>query len=479
VRTISVNPHSTPWDPVLYAIDVSGKLNTDLATKKQTLERCNSALLAAKNLARALVSLLQAVGRNLSLIPNHVEQWNEFLARLIIFTQEACWLISTEETDDQILVTLWKDNNGNISKLYQLEKEFPNNFDVASFTAFFSDMLLSFGKRIYKDLFDEFTANPAVKKLPSPFIIDFGKIGYSASDKMFEYSVQIISPKDVPRPDTVKIALSNWGIPMNYYDFNHLDFKRFIADDLHALKESIIAAIVTAEENGANALIFPEFFIPRQFEDEIIKIAKDRGIVLVGGLEARTDHQGKIFNETIVCLPGFPQPFYQRKHHPSQEEPNTERFPKADTLYYFTNTTIGNFAVVVCSDYRELSYHKVITEQIYPEIIIVCTMNHAPELYQAMAVADADRYYSHVIVCNNYNDGEEFSTRGTLIASPKKMIDDYIRKPNSDELIKIEAPLVADQQPSLWIVNLDLNAIAHRDRGRPEKGFRNPPHCRR
>jgi hypothetical protein len=136
--------------------------------------------------------------------------------------------------------------------------------------------------------------------------------------------------------------------------------------------------------------------------------------------------------------------------------------------------------VMVCSDYRELSYHKPIMEQQkFPDLIFVCSSNHAIGLYESMAIADADRYFTHVIVCNNFNHGEECSAKGTIVASPMTDPSKYIRKPCEDEIVNVEVPSFAGQVISLWIPEINIQALEHRDRESQVPGFRRSPICRR
>lgn len=472
VRTRSVNALINPWDPILFEIDLDGNFSQDLLSKKQCLDRSHITILMAKNLARALAKLIQSAGKNLSLLPTYNTEWVSLLEEVNAIADEINWLIRVEESDDAITIIPWNSEG----KPYILTKSLPSVHEIDSTKEILLKLLYAIGNRVYSNLKTDFIPNRAAKKIPDPFIIDFGKI--SSRTEQFDYKVIPAGSLTIPRPSTVKIALPTWGIPGNYYHTDNLDLKLF-PSDISALKGSLLAAIKTAKDCQANALILPEFFIPRVLEEEITQTASSNNIALIGGLEAKTNEQGKIVNEVIVSLPGHPRYFRQRKHHPSQAEPNTDRFLKGDKVYYFTNTTLGNFAVFVCSDYREFSLHKEIILQPYPGIIFVCALNHATRLFEAMAIADSDRYYSHVVICNNYSDKESASSHGTLVASPVRQSDSYVKYPQNGKLQALNCPKVAGQEMNLWLIDLDLNAIACRDRGTMADGYRRPPWCRR
>jgi predicted amidohydrolase len=283
------------------------------------------------------------------------------------------------------------------------------------------------------------------------------------------------------KPHKVKIAIPFWGVPFTSYNYGSLNFIQY-NKETPELCELILLSVEKAAERGAKAIVFPEFFVPRRAKDQIVSKSNEVNIIFIGGLEGRTTLDGKIVNEAMIHVPAQAEPVYQLKQKPSIEEPNIPRFFSDGKFYLFRDTEIGHFAVVLCSDYREFDIiNHIATCSVLLDVLFVCSFNHAIELYDHMALADASRLHCYVVLVNNYSDHKDNRTGpfGTMIASPMREASDAKRIPQTTELVDIGVDEFAGQKPLLWITSLNLEALMHRNRERAVEGYNPPPHCRR
>jgi predicted amidohydrolase len=262
---------------------------------------------------------------------------------------------------------------------------------------------------------------------------------------------------------------------------------RFADDYLEKVETALELAVKRAAENQATALLLPEYAIPRRFADTLSAIAKEQGIGLIGGLEATTfsrestDLQRYAVNQAVIQLPGVNQPYYaeglvQNKRAASAYEP--ELFGGSD-FTLFEGSPLGNFGVVLCSDYREMDILTAFADA--GELIdcfFVCAMNPHPRLFEQLAIADAHRLHAFVVVANNFHSPNDdiASSDGSVMCCPMREPTHQVQAP--ENAVELGIPAIGGKSPAIAFFEIPVGKLQHNS-ARPPKGFLPAPQCRR
>jgi predicted amidohydrolase len=96
----------------------------------------------------------------------------------------------------------------------------------------------------------------------------------------------------------------------------------------------------------------------------------------------------------------------------------------------FLQSSIGSFSVVLCSDFREFDVLAAIEGQAFLDYVIVYCCNPYADLWKHLAVADAVRLHSFVIVSNWSGDADDNGHgKGSVCVSPTRKIDSLNDQP--------------------------------------------------
>ncbi|MFA6563761.1 MAG: nitrilase-related carbon-nitrogen hydrolase [Verrucomicrobiia bacterium] len=351
-----------------------------------------------------------AAGRRPPAGPSPKERWDAIGAALRL---HAALLEMKIESGDDGEIVVWQDDKGAAANLAL--QPAPNATGLPLLGAFLDHL----GRQVslaYNRLL-VFRPNIALPPLPKVFKVDLTEPVKQA--EATPLPAVRVRPCGERLPQRVKIALPQVGIPKSFYNFS--DFK-FVEGCAHAQEvEHVAEAMITkAAESGANAIIFPEYFLPRAAAQSLAQRASDAGLVIVGGLEGALGGGARLINEVIIQLPGERRWEHQRKQDASVYEPT---LTPTDQLVLMQNTSIGTFGVVVCSDYLHWNVPAALADKTRElHFLFVCCCNPNPDLFTQLAVADSARLYCHVVIANNCVDGADpakASSRGTLVCSPK------------------------------------------------------------
>ena len=196
--------------------------------------------------------------------------------------------------------------------------------------------------------------------------------------------IQINHPKQIPTPEYLARNLA------------------FIQDQ----KKKILSYIDKIEINNfGNIIILPELSVPNDPElvNELKKRAEKLNSVIIGGF---------FFDETYInrCRIFFPKGEEESQHKiflSRYEKENAaingahQKLPAE--LKIFTNTPVGDFAVVICFDFLS----KDILDKLYGKIdhLIVLSWNHATDIYETKAKVFAYDSYCHIAIVNVADEG--------------------------------------------------------------------------
>ncbi len=263
-------------------------------------------------------------------------------------------------------------------------------------------------------------------------------------------------------PETGKVALAHLTVPLGQISLNDYEFKA--TKDAEAVENDVIKAVQAAQQAQCLAVVFPEYSIPRQMGVRLLEMAARFNIVLIGGFEG-TYREGKLVDEVFVAIPGEPKLYHQYKQSPSLEEPTPVGFFHDGSLHLFCSSPIGDFCVVVCSDFLETATQDAWTlAGPLPDIIFVVARNPYPDLYQSFAITDSFRLYCSVAVSNvlDAKDPALTSSKGSFVVSPlrDKPVDEGVDVAVNGTFLR-----------KVTVHDIRFASIRARVRGKPDQGF--------
>jgi len=354
----------------------------------------------------------------------------------------------------------------------------PTANDARQCVACIAHQVMDLQERLHEQLLEHFRPNIADRPLPDLFKIDLTEVLPSEKVDLQSPRVTVI-PLGGDRPESYTVALPGFGIPRDWYrEDNYMRFKESKRADVESLLDCAISA---AAKEGASAIILPEYAIPRRSEKQLANLARTHDIALIGGFEASTEtveDGALVVNEALIWLPevneSYRHKYAQRKRTASVYEPTLA----ADGGFLlFKGTRLGTFAVLVCSDFRELDILTAYGRLGVPiDCLIVCSMNPRPEVFKQLAIADSQRFHSSVVVSNNCNDKGVTSADGSGVFWPKHESAGQEGVPTKT----LELPLaeIGGASPCLVFHEMRICDLVWTD-ARPPKGFLPCPRCRR
>ncbi|MCP4129140.1 MAG: hypothetical protein GY753_19105 [Gammaproteobacteria bacterium] len=318
----------------------------------------------------------------------------------------------------------------------------------------------------YNTLCMSFKPNIATSPMPKPFLIDLTPYEIHGAETNLDFALEEImlgSSQDVNK--TAHIALAHFAVPEELYT-SQFRFSEKINTEQHG--ETALRLIDLAKSKGAHAIVFPEYSLPRGKIDAIVEKANEQDIIVVGGLEGRWIEKG-LANEAIIALPCTENPYFQMKQKPSGYEEEQYAFASDGSIKFFKNTALGDFAVVICSDYLEIDIQQTLLDSNHhPDFVLVPAYNPYPELFMHAAIADSARMYTNVVIANTCSKEGACTSDGSIAVAPTRnmevMSGDFHALPGSDHY-------------GVSVAELSIDAIACRHRPKPAPGYFNPPNA--
>lgn len=167
------------------------------------------------------------------------------------------------------------------------------------------------------------------------------------------------------------------------------------------------------KEHGLDFLIFPEVFIPRSFIPYLQTFSNKHNTIIIAGV-SYPQHENT--NECIIIVPQsmsgqLPRaaPYAYRKLSRSQydalkpDSVTRMHLKRGSELMCFSNEQGRKFGVLICYDVSHFELVHQINTAAGPEpldLLFVVSHNPFGELYRYCCIADAHRFYQHVVMCN-------------------------------------------------------------------------------
>lgn len=207
------------------------------------------------------------------------------------------------------------------------------------------------------------------------------------------------------------ITLSPLGVKST--DYNSKEGLRFFSDTSERINIQVHTSLNEASKRKSSMLVFPELSIPRKYLFNYIKIASQKKMIFIGGLEYQSDNSRLSSNSTIICIPvnkdydPFSRSFIcfeQLKRYPAaieQAELKAKKFTykPGDTSFIFKSSKIGNFANLTCSDFLSLRLRLKVQEKIH--FLIVPAQNPDNSTYDHLAQSCIRDLHCFSVICNS------------------------------------------------------------------------------
>ncbi|MBK8092202.1 MAG: hypothetical protein IPK32_09570 [Verrucomicrobiaceae bacterium] len=346
----------------------------------------------------------------------------------------------------------------------------PSSDDFEVIVKDFGKMLDGIQRDVHCSLLEHFRPNQARPPLPKIFKIDLTPPAEQRTGIELSLTHHSFDQRSL---EEVVIAVASVGVPPECYRENETRLKDECRGKLRTAASVLLRQAASA---GAHVLVLPELFIPSSDSGAFFQEVAKGKVICIAGIEGgRHERSGLDFNTVGVQFPGRPL-VEQYKHFPSKYE-HDRLFAKGG-IHLFENTEIGNFAVVICSDYRESNALDVLqrgAKQL--DFLFVCANNPRPEHFQHMAIADSYRLYSTIVVSDSHatNGG---APQGSCVVQPRT--ENPLIKPKPGDVIDLSAEVASlgSVKPELHIYRLSPGSFA-RKRGMQAREFAPCPFSRR
>ncbi len=196
-------------------------------------------------------------------------------------------------------------------------------------------------------------------------------------------------------------TLSDWVKKNGLYQPQSIDkFQRWIAD---SLKE--------AESHEASVVVFPELSVPIEAVDQISEWSKRTAGIVIAGTQYYRDAGGHISRCPIVINGEI---FYTEKTVPSPLERSPikgQGLQRGKEIAVITNSTIGNFAVLICSDYLDPITAEAALQYDIDFLFVVAFHRKSDDYHQRMSMHCKNSYKGVYLCyvncsCEQYADGQ-------------------------------------------------------------------------
>lgn len=193
---------------------------------------------------------------------------------------------------------------------------------------------------------------------------------------------------------------------------------------------SLFRAVDTAKRDQAQFVVLPELFLPRaSLNTNIRAICEENQFIMIGGLEygpiwaSDSDKTTPLENEAFIAIPSQLHMNAGRSSRhctiiktpkilpAEEEESNLKRngfsFKKGNKIYVFQSSLLGNWAVLICSDFLNLPIHVLLQASI--QTLFVIAYNTDVNGYSSIADTMQRLLMCNVIVCNMGKYGSSLS----------------------------------------------------------------------
>lgn len=218
------------------------------------------------------------------------------------------------------------------------------------------------------------------------------------------------------RPDDVcpfEIVEEDWGVPRPTVARIHIVQPNWDEDDWsfdqparltnkHKAHELLRRSLLSATQSNSQIIVFPELSIPSYLEREAANWTISNRCIVVAGSHYHKEH-GSLYSRCPVSYQG--NTYYIDKVFPAPSELSPikgEGIQKGSTLRIFKNTPVGDFAVLICSDYLNDSVkHQILKHKF--DILIILAFQKDSSRYHNRINVDIDSAESDIFAIYNNN----------------------------------------------------------------------------
>ncbi|GFE59540.1 hypothetical protein [Geobacter sp. AOG2] len=264
-------------------------------------------------------------------------------------------------------------------------------------------------------------------------------------------NVQLIDIKskklDVARIFIAQPSLTN----ISWEKINGLSFPI----DPSCLSDKIYTYLSKAETFKPHAVIFPELSVPETTIKYIAKWSLENNVIVIAGSHYYKKN-GTFFSRSPIIINGHV--YYTEKISPAPEELSASfnnGLTCGTTMVHFQNTAIGNFGVLICSDYlNKRVKDKILSDE--TDILFVTAFQRVSEVYYDRMKIDCDDAKSGLylvyanVLCDEHGDG-----RSSVFGIMDKKFAETIESKFSDLNPPCKA-LEIKQGDSFGVVDLNI-----------------------
>lgn len=154
-----------------------------------------------------------------------------------------------------------------------------------------------------------------------------------------------------------------------------------------------------------DCIVFSELYVPAQCIPMLEKWSKKHNCIIIAG----SHYRSKGNRHTSVCPIIFPnKTFYTEKLQPSPYELSPiegEGLTAGSNIRIFKNTQIGNFAVLICSDYLDINVRQnVLSQDVQILFVVACSPSKAHHNQMHTDCMDSDNGLYIIYSCLHFGE---------------------------------------------------------------------------
>jgi hypothetical protein len=137
---------------------------------------------------------------------------------------------------------------------------------------------------------------------------------------------------------------------------------------------------------SVDLVVLPELSIPNLFLSHLQILSKNEKLIIVGGTHYHEENKVIISRSPVIVNGSI---FYTEKINPSPLEISPiigNGLTNGETIRIFKNSTIGNFAVIICADYFDTKIRSKIASSNLDFVIIIAFQKDSGQYHERMNV---------------------------------------------------------------------------------------------
>lgn len=182
-----------------------------------------------------------------------------------------------------------------------------------------------------------------------------------------------------------------------------------------------------AKQNSVDLLVFPELSIPEKFMEKIQEWSKEQEAIVICGSHYYNNH-GIYISRCPVIIKG--NIYFSEKVNPSPLEKSPiagEGINSGNKILKFTNSFIGNFGVLICSDYLEESLKNELDLNSL-DILCVPSFQRDSKLYHNRMNIDCENSDRGIyILYSNFKDPKNGDGNSSIFGLMDKLFSEKLK----------------------------------------------------